>query len=197
MPYVRVTVDGQILASVATDALEIIIARVGGTRADEDHADAGLTGGVYSTDGASVHRIWIDQTVLKRGQAAEVALLEEDVPVGSGRTIEEIYPASETARKQEPVNMAELCAEERRAPLVRDRYVPEFTTPTGSTGRDITQPDEHGFGFSVFWSNQHPNRATVKLYAYTIDGMERRESGRTIFRESMVVGTNARLLLAG
>src|ERR1700694_204342 len=100
MPYVRVTVDDQILASVATEALEIIIARVGGTRTDDDYADVGLTGGVYSENGASDHRIWINQTVLKRGQAVEIALLEEDVPVGSGRTIEEIYPASETGSAQ-------------------------------------------------------------------------------------------------
>jgi hypothetical protein len=197
MPHVRVTVDGQVLASVATDALEIIVARVGGTRTDDDYADLGLTGGVYSADGGSDHRIWINQTVLKRGQSVEVALLEEDMPVGSGRTIEEIYPASETSREQPPVDMAELCAEERRAPLVRDRYVLEFTTPTGTAGRDISLPDEHGFGFSVYWSSQHPSRAAVKLYAYTIDSMERRESGRTIFRENMTVGTSARLELAG
>lgn len=197
MPYVRVTVDGQTLASVATDSLEVIIARVGGTRTDEDYADVGLTGGVYSADGGSDHRIWINQTVLRRGQAVDVALLEEDLPVGSGRTIEEIYPDSETAREQPPVDMAELCAEERRAPLVRNRYVLEFTTPSGATGRDITLADEHGFGFSVYWSSQHPSRATVKLYAYTIDGMERRESGRTIFRENMALGASARLELIG
>jgi len=64
---------------------------------------------------------------------------------------------------------------------------------TGATGREITLPDEHGFGFSVYWNSQHPSWATVKLYAYTIDGMERRESGRTIFRENMTLGTSARL----
>jgi hypothetical protein len=197
MPYVRVSVDDHTLASLPTDALEVIVARVGGTRTDEDYADVGLTGGVYSADGGSDHRIWINHTVLERGQAVEVALLEHDVPVGSGRTITEIYPASEMAREQSPVEMAQLCAEERMAPLVRDRYVLEFTTPTGATGREITLPDEHGFGFSVYWNSQHPSWATVKLYAYTIDGMERRESGRTIFQENMTLGTSARLELAG
>src|ERR1700753_3645056 len=122
MPYVRVTVDDQTLASLPTDALEVIVARVGGTRTDEDYAEVGLTGGVYSADEGSDHRVWINQTVLERGQAVEVGLLERDVPVGSGKTITEIYPASEMAREQTPVEMAELCAEERMAPLVRDRY---------------------------------------------------------------------------
>ena len=84
MPFLRVSVDGQSVASIVTDGLELVSVHVGGTRVNDEYADLGVSGGVYFGDGASDHRIWVDQMPLSVGQVVEVALLEHDTAVGEG-----------------------------------------------------------------------------------------------------------------
>jgi hypothetical protein len=197
MPFIRVTVDGEILTSVATDGREVIAVDVGGTRVDEAYAEVSVSAGVYSTEVGKEHRIWIDQRPLRCGQLVEVALLESDTPIGGGRTIEDIYPQSEAASPRQPTDLTALFAELRSRTTVRDGYILEFTTSHGQTGRFVTETNEHGFGFSVLWNNLHPSRASVSLHAYTIDDVEKREPGRSAFREYIELGTHAGLGLIG
>jgi len=197
VPFIRVTVDGEILTSVATDRREIIAVNVGGTRVDESYAEVSVSAGVYSTDAGKEHRIWIDQKPLGCGHRIEIALLESDTPIGDGRTIEEIYPQSEATSPRQPTDLTELFADLRSRATVRDRYVLEFTTSHGLTARFVTEPNEHGFGFNVLWNNLHPSRASASLHAYTIDGVEKREPGRRAFREYIDLGSRVHLGFIG
>ena len=195
MPFLRVAVDGQSVASIGTDGRELVSVHVGGTRVNDEYADLGVSGGVYSGDGASDHRIWVDQMPLSVGQVVEVALLEHDTAVGEGRTIEQLYPASENVAPPTSADNAEMFADIRRLPQLREGFTVRFTSSAESAGLFSTTPDEHGFGFNVLWNSLHPERASVSLHAYTIDGVESGESGRVHVRERMPIGGTVRLEL--
>jgi hypothetical protein len=116
MSFLRVAVDGQCVASIATDGREVVTAQVFGMRVDDEYATLSVSGGVYSGDGASDHRIWVDHVPLSAGQVVEVALLEHHTAVGEGRSIEELYPARETVAPSTPADNAELFADLRPYP---------------------------------------------------------------------------------
>jgi len=195
MSFLRVAVDGQPIASIATDGLEVVSVHVGGTRLDDEYADLNVSGGVYSGDRASDHRIWVDQMPLTAGQVLDVSLLERDTAVGEGRSIEELYPARETAEPPTSIDKAEFFADLRRQPQLREGFTVRLTSSVGTASMFSTTPDEHGFGFSVLWNNMHPERVSVSLHAYTIDSVESGEPGRDHVRERLPVGGTVRLEL--
>jgi hypothetical protein len=94
MPYIRVTIDGEILASIATDGWEVVGVNVGGARVHQEYASVNASAGAYPVNSAAEYRIWIDQRPLLPGQRVEVALLESDLPIGDGKTIAELYPST-------------------------------------------------------------------------------------------------------
>lgn len=197
MSFLRVAVDGQSVASIATDGRELVTVHVGGTRVDDEYANLSVSAGVYSGDGASDHRIWVDQMPLSVGQVVEVALLEHDTAVGEGLPIEELYPACETVAPPTSADNAGLFAELRRLPQKRGEFTVRFNSSAGAASLFSTNPDEHGFGFSVLWNDIRPERASVSLHAYTIDSVESGATGRDHVRERMPVGGTVRLELVG
>jgi hypothetical protein len=195
MSFLRVAVDGQPIASISTDGLEVVSVHVGGSRLDCEYADLNVSGGVYPEDGESDHRIWVDQMRLIAGQVVDVALLERDKAVGDGRTIGELYPASESVPVPTPIDKAEFFADLRRQPQLREGFTVRLTSSVGTTGMFSTASDDHGFGFSVLWNNMRPERVSVSLHAYSIDSMESGESGRDFVRERLPLGGTVRLEL--
>jgi hypothetical protein len=129
------------------------------------------------------------------GQVVDVALLERDKAVGDGRSIEELYPASESVPVPTPIDKAEFFADLRRQPQLREGFTVRLTSSVGTTGMFSTASDDHGFGFSVLWNNMRPERVSVSLHAYSIDSMESGESGRDFVRERLPLGGTVRLEL--
>jgi hypothetical protein len=194
--YLRIAIDDIEVASVDTEGRDVVAVHVGGTRADDDYADLGVTGGVYNTEGVTDHRIWIDQMSLRIGQMVGVAFGEGGLQTGEGSRLSDLYPES-VGRDSTPIDPRKLAEEERQAATVRERYEVRLTTTGGGATTLITKPDEHGFGFHALWSKWNPDRVSVSLHAYTIDSVANGEPGRYAVREKMSVGEAVRLELVG
>jgi hypothetical protein len=194
--YLRIAIDDIEVATVDTDGRDVVTIHVGGSRADEDYADLGVTGGIYDSGGVTDHRIWIDQRFLRIGQAVDVAFVERGLQTGEGRSLSDLYPDS-VGRDPTPIDPGELAKEERQALRVRDRYQVRLTITSGVAVTLVTSADDHGFGFHVLWSKWNPDRVSVSLHTYAIDSVANGEPGRYAVRENMSVGEAVRLELVG
>ena len=196
LTYLRISIDDIEAATVDTDGRDFVGIRVGGTKADDDYADMGVTGGVYNTEGVTDHRIWIDQMSLRIGQAVGVAFVERGLQTGEGSSLSDLYPDS-VDRDPAPIDPVELAKEERQAARVRDRYEVRLTMAGGVAVTLVTSPDDHGFGFHVLWSKWNPDRVSVSLHTFTMASVANGEPGRYAVREKMPVGEAVRLELVG
>lgn len=187
MPFLKVTVDGTAVATVDADGRDIVFVRVGGSRDDEDFADLSVTGGIYDYGGTSEHRIWVDQMRLAAGQTIGVEFLDDATPCGEGKTIEALYPDLPEFREPSPLDRAELAAEIRGLPLVRDGFTLRLTGSDGMSATHATTAEEHGFGFSVLWNRQRPDRLSVSLHCWTIDSVAAEKPGRTLSRQKVAL----------
>jgi hypothetical protein len=195
MVFLRILVDEIDVATVDTAGREVVAVHVGGTRVDEDYADLNVSGGVYGHEGQSNHRIWVNQMPLRIGQTVAVELLEHGIANGSGQTIEELYPDHKPELSPPSTSRAELFDELRRASQIRSGYTVRLVPNDGSPTTLVTTSAEHGFGFSALWNNLHPNRMSVSLHTYTIDGVEAEMPGRDTYRGKLGLGSNVRLQL--
>lgn len=192
MAFLRVSVDRNVLAVVSTAERDIVSVRVGGERVGEDFATLSVTGGIYDRDGVTDHRIWVDERVLVTGQHVEVSFAAEDVETGPGTTFASTpFPSGEAGS----ADVAAIFAEVRDLPQLRSRYVLRVESSSGVSSQCVTTPDEHGFGMSVLWNCLHPERASVSVHAYTLDGLENGKPGRDFVREKLELGGWVRLTL--
>lgn len=195
MPFLSITVDGTAVAIVDTKGRDIVTAHIGGSRDDVDFADLSVTGGVYDHEGTTEHLIWVDRMNLVAGQSVGVAFLKEASPYGEGKTIDELYPDLGETRRPTAIDRAELAAEIRRLPLVRNGFTMRVVASDGTTSTHSTGPDEHGFGFSVMWNFRHPESVSVSLTAYTIDSVASEAPGRTLEKLKLALQGEMRLEL--
>jgi hypothetical protein len=71
MPALSVIVDGQLMARVRTDGLNVLSVSLSGTKIDEALATVEFSGGIYPEDGQSTYLTWISQLALHPGSASE------------------------------------------------------------------------------------------------------------------------------
>jgi hypothetical protein len=197
MPFLSVSVDGVPVAAVGTDGRTAVSIRVGGTRVDEDYADLSVSGGIYGRESGTEHRIWVSCKPLGVGQVVEVGFLENGADSGVGQTIEELFPGAPVPKGPTAQANAEMFAEIRSATVLRDGYSLEYSSSEGIVTGIRTNPEEHGFGFSVLWTDHRPERVSVSLHSYSIDSVESRGPGRYHVRDKILVGETVRLALVG
>jgi hypothetical protein len=192
MAFLRISVDGNVLAVVSTAERDIVSVQVGGARIDEDFATLSVMGGIYDRDGVTDHRIWVEERALHAGQRVEVSFAAEDIESGPGATLTATPTEGGDA---DFTDVASAIADLRHLPYVRDRYVLRLESSNGASSECVTGPDEHGFGMSVLWNWLHPERASVSVHAYTLDSLDKGESGRDFVREKLELGGWVRLAL--
>jgi hypothetical protein len=172
MPAITVSLDGSTVATVCSAGYHILSVRVGGTRIDEDFADLDVTGGSYPEHGENVYLTWASVAPLKPGQILKVALLEVGSTSYPGKTIDELFPKEEPAMPVAFKPTAEVLADARATPRLREGYAFRYSSSAGTSFHGRTASGDHGFGFSVLWNWLHPERAIVSLHSYTIDDLE-------------------------
>ncbi len=193
MPLLRVTVGGRALAAIPTDGREFVGARVGGTHDDPDLATASAWGGTYARGDNVDHRVWLNEHILTIQDSMEIELLPFGDEIGSGTPIGPQGRDSPPPGYSHEEEVRKLAAELRGQPKVREKYRLHYTSSKTDAMEFETLPDEYGFGLNVLWNDLYPERMSVTLYAYSLDSMERNESGREAVRERLEVGQKCRL----
>lgn len=174
MPALSVSVDGVTLATVSTDGYDVMSVRAGGTRMDDDLATLDLSGGSYPEGGESIYLTWINDVPLQTGQVVTVTFLEAASSSQTGKTIEELFPDKPPSTQTDFKPTAEMFAELRAMPMMRDRFSFRLVSSSGTNFAGETAPDDHGFGFTVLWNSSTPERARVSLHSYTLSNLEAR-----------------------
>jgi len=195
MPLLRVKVDEAIVVALPTDRCNIAGARIGGTRDDEDYADLSAWGGTYGQGPKDVHCIWLDAFKLLRGQTVEVEFAASGDVVGMGKPFDSSEVSTPPPGHSHEEELRALAQELRGLPWVRGPYKFRYESTQSTPVDCLLEPFEYGFGLNVLWSDIHPERLSVSLYAYTIDSVEHQNSGRNLASEKVAIGQACRLAL--
>ena len=194
MPSLRVSVNGSVVASVCTEGLDSLSARVSGTRIDEELAALDVAGGSYPSDAESTYLTWVDLP-LAAGQVVLVEFVENEPTSHRGKTIEELAIGEPDVSPVDFKPTAEMFELLRQAPRVRDRFSFRLGSSFDQSFVGETGCNEHGFSFSVHWTSFHPERARLSLHSYTLDGLEKREPMTDYVEERMHVGNTVHFQL--
>lgn len=174
MPALRVSIDGATLATVSMDGYDVMSVRAGGTRIADGLATLDLSGGSYPEFGESTYLTWINEVPLQTGQVVTVTFLEAASSSHAGKTIEELFPDEQPSTQTDFKPTAEMFAELRAMPALRDRFSFRLVSSSGTNFAGETALDEHGFGLTVLWNSSNPERARVSLHSYTLNNLEAR-----------------------
>ena len=172
MPALTVSIDGKAIATVSTDGYDLLSVRVGGTRIDEDLADLEVSGGSFPEGRESTYLTWVSALSLQAGQVVTVLLLESAPTSHPGKTIAELFPDEKLSETTDFKPTPELFTDIRSRPKLRDKFSFRLETSRGTTFVGETDPDEHGFGFTVNWNSFRPERARVSLHSYSLESLE-------------------------
>jgi hypothetical protein len=66
---IRVLLDGETLATVGTEGLDLVTVQVHGDTTQAEFAVLEMSGGIYPADGESTYLIWLNSLELRPGQA--------------------------------------------------------------------------------------------------------------------------------
>jgi hypothetical protein len=186
MPALRISIDGNEVATVCTDGYDVLNARVGGTRIDDELATLGVAGTSQPENGESIYRTWVNEIPMQTGQVVAVSFLESAPNSHGGKTIEELFPEEDLVEEMDFTVTAEMFAELRAKPKLREKYSFRIKSSSGASFTGESKPDEHGFGFSVVWNSFHPERARISLHSYTLESLEiRNRPLEYLFEESV------------
>jgi len=193
MPALDITLDGASIATVSTDAFNVMSVNVGGTLVDEEYPSLDVSGGSYPEDAASTYLSWVCHQVLQPGQRIKVTFLESAASSHAGKTIDELFPDEPPSAQTDFTPTDEMMCELRAKPKRREKFSFHLTSSNGKAFDAETQPDEHGFGFSVLWNSYQPERARVSLHSYTLESLENRGPMNSHVREQLGYGDSVEL----
>jgi hypothetical protein len=197
VPTITVTLNGQLLASVATDEYDVVSVHVHGARTNGEFASVHLSGGLHPQGHESTYLTWINSVLLKSEDSLEVRFSEFGQTSHPGKTIKELFPEEQEESQHKDFRPTpEMFAELRAKPQLRDGYDFSLTLPSGPLYKGRTNEAEHGFGFSVAWNSYRPLRASVSLYSYMIDSMEHQQPMRDHVRDNITLVGAVRFQIA-
>lgn len=186
MPAISVLVDGEVLAIVNTDNLQVLTAYVHGARTDEDFATIDFHGMTAGDGNDSTYLAWIDVLVLQPGQEVEFQFLESGETTSRGRTAKELQSdgTSDDADSEDsntedldfndPAQAAILLNRLRAKPSLRAGYAMQLFEEDKLILDQQTTEQDHAFSCGLLWNSFRPHRASMSLHAYTIDDIEKR-----------------------
>lgn len=177
MPGLKVAVNGKELAAVASDGFNFITVQVHGDVKGEELATVDVFGGLYEGKETDRHLIWVNDHEIKAGDEVEITFCESVESSHHGRTIEELHPETEQKMGTQK-SMEEIISDIEKMLKLREGFTFELVSPSGEVAQSSTDPEEYSFHFSAMWRWVKPDESRVSLTSNTIEGIERRESGR-------------------
>jgi hypothetical protein len=186
MPFVRVSVDQMVDASIDTHGKDMVSVLVSGSLVNDAGASLAVNGGTYGSETETNHLTWIDQP-LQLGQVVRVELLASAMEVGKGKTLEEMYPRDPSDAEPTP-SRSKMISELAAMPLRRPAFSVRLSGPSNLSGSLESEPGELGFGFSVIWSMNRSNEANVALHAYSLETIRSKAHGRYAVQGKLGIG---------
>src|ERR1700728_695676 len=122
MPLLRVQIDGSVVVALPTEGCNMVGARIGGTRDDEDYADLSAWGGTYGQGSADVHCIWLDAVKILPQQVVEVAFDASGNSVGAVKAFDAAGVSDRPPNHSHEEELKALAQEIRGLRWIRGAY---------------------------------------------------------------------------
>lgn len=171
MPALSVTLNGQFLVSVATEGLDLLDVNVGGDRIGPEPGHLDVTGG------SSEFLMWESRRPLSPNDRLIVAFAKDGTTSRPAQTSDDsdLDAADEPLEPFVPASeMLEMLGKQQKT---FDFLECRLVAPDGSITTCRTTPQDHGFGFHVFWNSRQPDAARVSLHTYTLEGLASKQNG--------------------
>ena len=195
MPALRTLIDGVPIATVSSDGYNLLSVYISGTRINEELATIEVSGGMYPKGGESTYLIWATDIHLLPYQEVTVQYLKQAETSHPGKTIDEQYPDEPPCEVEDFTPTPVMFAKLRTMPTFRDGFMLSLESSQGARLLVETNPEDHGFAFSVVWDSFCPQRARMSLHSYTIQSMEDRIGGHYYVQEKMNCGDEVKFAL--
>jgi hypothetical protein len=169
VPSIRVSVEGQQAAVVATAGLHVLSVHVSGTKVNEEFATLEFHGGTYPEGGPPTSLWWLSELQVRPGQTISVEFLPEAATSLPGKTIEELFPEESSPVEPSPKSREQLVEELRSTPQLRSHYGFKLRSSLGAALTCELPEGAHGFGFSVVWNWVRPERVSTSLHSYALE----------------------------
>jgi hypothetical protein len=178
MPALAVALNNAAIVTVTTDGLDILDVQVSGDCIGPELASFRVSGGSYPDGQPSTYLIWQDEHPLQAGDTVSVTFLKEGLSSRPGQTIEQLYPDDPPEPTGPFAPPEQVLRELMQQPKKHDALHFRLVGPDGAVTNGATAPEEHGFGFSVSWISQRPERARLSLHTYTLQSLIDRTNGK-------------------
>ena len=176
MPGFSVLLNEKHLVTIATDQLNVVSVRVHGDCVSPELADLQIDGGIYGDAINTKHLIWLSEQEIVEGDEVTVNFHEHVENFDRGKTVDELYPNKDRgSRGSESVE--DIFREIALMPKTRESFSFDLETASGEKIRAKTEPEDHGFGFTVLWNWLHPDVAMVSLTSHSLAGVLNQENG--------------------
>ena len=194
MPALQVSIDGKIIATISANGLDLVAAKVTGSRLGDQLAHLVVNAVTPPEEGESTCLTWSDRAVLQLGEKITFSLIAEGSTHPTGKTSAELFPASKPEGRDVPTLDAKLRAELRAQPT-RWRSVSYHISFSERTASGTTKPDDYGFCFMVNWiCMSHLARPRVSFRTYTLDELEA-NTMRSLFEAKLEIGQHVEFAL--
>jgi len=192
MPGLSISLNGQHLVTIATEGLNVVSVQVHGDCIGPEFASIEASGGLYGEEKDNKHLIWVNEHQIAQGDEVDVTFLEEAETSHSGKTIEELYPDSDSQMGPWQ-SLEEIFRDLAQKPKVREQFAFQVVPPSGAVIHSCTEPNDHSFGFSVLWDWMHPDIVRVSLTSNSLEGIEKRQEGFEHARFRLQIGQSVKL----
>jgi len=194
MQGLLVTLNGEKLASVSVEGLNILNVTIHGDLLSPELASLDMSGGYYGENEKDKHLLWLNDIELSQGDEVEIFLLETTSTLFSGKTVNEIYPDAKNNSNSQ--TMDELFEELSQETKTREKILFEVTQPNGKILKLFTSGNDSNFNFLIMWKWLHPEQASVSLTTNSLIGIRDREKGKQLSKFNINYGQSAKLKIS-
>ena len=173
----RVSLNGDHLLSVATDALDMLDVHVNASKTDEPMALYDIHGFVDEGGEADPNPWWALREELRLGDELTVEFLQD---VATSRPPDPPYPEDDSETPFEMPSPEQVVEDLKKRPIVHNQLRFRFTGVDGVPLDGGTTGAEIGYAFSFRWMSMRPEQVRVSLHCYDADYLTRQKESRDL-----------------
>lgn len=178
MPFLDVRCGNKHLASLPTDANNVVSVSIGGNVTEPGLASIHATAGMYEQSSESKHLIYLEDFAVSSADEVEISFVAESELRSEGKTISAIH-GSTKPQQDKWKSEADIFDDVRNRPKTREGY----SFQLHRSGREVvvanTEPGIFSFNLYTLWDWKHPETARISLSSVTLDEIQTRKGGTT------------------
>lgn len=175
MPGIIISRNGERLAAVSTEGLNILTAQVVGDVLGPELSVINVFGGLYGEGEADKHLIWLDDFRIDEGDVVRIEFVESTENSHQGKTIEELHPDSGHESKEQE-SIEELFNDLLSQKKIRNGFSFKLISQDLKFCEAV-ENNVYSFICGAIWRWIRPEQLKVYLASNTLEKIKNREDG--------------------